>query len=319
MKPRNVTQFLYSTARNTLSLILLVLLFSCTPEPEPKEEVLNYLKSLGNGKYLFGQVATWVHNENPDMDDPSNWLYKIHEHTGLMPRYGVITYDFTDNPFPDEAWNQGVKKIWDHGLIAGVYSFYANPAGGAFSDSCDVDQIFAEGNNSIKNNFYSQMDRMAANLQWLEDEGIPVIYTPFVELDDSNSKWHPKDGRENAIRLYQLVHDYFTDEKGLDNIIWAYHTRESDGAMEAFYPGDEYVDIIGKSGYGPDLNYPEYDWAVEKKKQGKVIWWAELGINDRDAPRGIVWMCSKCLKTITRNWPDSFSGVMPAIITSSAT
>jgi mannan endo-1,4-beta-mannosidase len=301
MKPHVTIASKIIGSLNLVVVGLIVLFSSCNPEPEPKEEVLNYLKTLGNGKYLFGQVATWVHNENPDMDDPSNWLYKIHEHAGLMPRYGVITYDFTDNPFPDEAWNQGVKKIWEHGLIAGVYSFYANPAGGAFRDSCDVDQIFVKENNSIKTNFYSQMDRMASNLQWLEDEGIPVIYTPFVELDDSNSKWHPKDGRENAIKLYQLVHDYFTNEKGLDNIIWAYHTRESDGAMEAFYPGDEYVDIIGKSGYGPDLNYPEYDWAVEKKKQGKVIWWAELGINDRDAPPRD---CMDVLEVLENDYPE---------------
>ncbi len=282
-------------------ITVLVMMGSCKPKLSTKDDVLNYMHSMGNGSYLFGQVATWVHNENPDMDHPSNWLKKVYDHSGEMPRYGVITYDFTDDPFPDSAWNQGVKKIWDRGLIAGVYTFWANPTGNAFRDSCDVDQIFSSESNSIKTNFYAQMDRMAANLQWIKEQGIPVIYTPFVELDDSNSKWHPKDGRENAIKLYQLVHDYFTNEKQLDNIIWAYHTRESDGALEAFYPGDEYADIIGKSGYGPDLNFPEYEWAVEKKKQGKVIWWAELGINDEgDTPRD----CFDVLKKLETDYPE---------------
>jgi len=31
-----------------------------TPEAE---KVLSYLKSLGNGRYMFGQMATWVHLE----------------------------------------------------------------------------------------------------------------------------------------------------------------------------------------------------------------------------------------------------------------
>jgi len=286
-----------------LSLFAFLFLFlSCQPRIKTKEDVLDYLKTFGNGSWMFGQVATWVHNENPDMDDPSNWLMKVHDHAGLMPRLGVVTYDFTDDPFPDMAWNEGVKKMWDHGLIAAVYSFYANPAGGAFSDTCDVDLIFESGSNPIKTNFYNQMDRMAANLQWLEDQNVPVIYTPFVELDDNNSKWHPKDGRENAIKLFRLVHDYFTDTKGLDNIIWAYHTRESDGALESFYPGDEYVDVLGKSGYGPDLNFPEYEWAVEKKKTaGKVIWWAELGINNRnDPPRD----CFDVLEKLEKSYPE---------------
>jgi hypothetical protein len=47
-----------------------------------------------------------------------------------------------------------------------------------------------------------------------------VIYTPFVESDDGN-KWHAKTGSENAIKRYRLVHDVFTDQKGLDNILWA--------------------------------------------------------------------------------------------------
>jgi hypothetical protein len=92
-----------------------------TPEAE---KVLTYLKGMGNGHYMFGQMATWVHNENPDMDHPSNWLKKVYDHTVKMPRYGCITYDFHDDPFPDSAWNKGVKKMWDRGLIVGVYTFF---------------------------------------------------------------------------------------------------------------------------------------------------------------------------------------------------
>ena len=36
---------------------------------------------------------------------------------------------------------------------------------------------------------------MAANLQWMKDRGITVVYTPFVESDDRN-KWHAKQGSE---------------------------------------------------------------------------------------------------------------------------
>src|SRR5512136_2075463 len=63
---------------------------------QSREKVLAYLKERGHGSYLFGQVATWVHNENPDMDHPRNWIRKVYEHTGRLPRYGCITYDFDD-------------------------------------------------------------------------------------------------------------------------------------------------------------------------------------------------------------------------------
>ena len=70
-------------------------------------EVLGYLQGLGNGSYLFGQMATWVHDENPDMDHASNWLRKVYEHTGHWPRYGCVTYDFHDDPFDDAE-----RPVW---------------------------------------------------------------------------------------------------------------------------------------------------------------------------------------------------------------
>ena len=271
------------------------------PSLTTKEEVISYLRGLGNGSYLFGQMATWVHNENPDMDHASNWLKKVYDHTGKMPRYGCVTYDFHDDPFPDAAWNQGVKEMWDRGMLVGVYTFFANPAGRAWNDPVDMDLIFAPDNNSTKANFYKQMDRMAANLQWLKDQGIPVVYTPFVESDDRN-KWHAKQGPAQIIKLYRLVHDYLTASKGLDNVIWAYHTTQNHGALEKCYPGDAYVDIIGKSAYGTGLPFSEYTWAVKKKKEaGKVIWWAELGIRGRsDAPRD----CMDVVKKLENRFPE---------------
>jgi hypothetical protein len=129
-----------------------------------------------DGSYLFGQVPTWVHNENPDLDHPDNWIKKVHEHTGRFPRYGCITYDFDDNPFSDAAWNEGVRKLWDRGLIVGVYSFFANPAGGRWNDPCDIEQIWSPGQNVLKTNFHAQLDRMAANLQWLRERGIRDLH-----------------------------------------------------------------------------------------------------------------------------------------------
>jgi hypothetical protein len=279
---------------------ILLLVFSLNAHSQTKDEIYNYLKSLGNGKYLFGQMATWVHNENPDMDHPSNWLKMIHDHTGIMPGYGCITYDYDDDPFTDAEWNAGVKKMWDKGLIVGVYNFYANPCGGRWNSEVQIDPIFSSDDNPIKANFYKQMERMAANMKWFKQNGISVIYTPFVELDDKN-KWHAKEGSKNGIRLYRLVHDYFT-AKGLDNIIWAFHTTQRPGALAEYYPGDEYVDIIGKSGYGTGLIFNEYEWAVEKKKNnGKVIWWAELGIRGKsDAPRD----CMDVLAKLENSFPE---------------
>ena len=249
-----------------------------------KQRILAFLKERGRGSYLFGQVATWVHNENPDLDHSSNWIRKVSEHTGRLPRYGCITYDFEDNPFADAAWNEGVRKLWTRGLVAGVYSFFANPGGGRWNDPCPIEQIWAPEDNPVKAHFHRQLDRMAGNLRWLQEHGVPVIYTPFVESDDRN-KWHAKQGSDAIIRLYRLVRDYFQVTHRLDHLLWAYHTTQNAGALERCYPGDDYVDVLGKSAYGSGLVFEEYEWAVAKKKErGKVLWWAELGIRGKSEP-----------------------------------
>lgn len=163
-------------------------------QPRSKEAILQRLKGLGHGAYLFGQVATWVHKENPNMDDPSNWLKKVYDHTGVMPAYGCLTYDF-NKAFTDMQRNEGVKQMWDRGLLVGVYTFWVNPCGGHPTAPVKIEPIFAPASNPVKDNFYQQMDRMAANLQWLKERRIVVVYTPFVELDDPN-KWHAKEGGE---------------------------------------------------------------------------------------------------------------------------
>ncbi len=270
--------------RSGVAVLLALLLVPVPARSGSAADLLDTLRGFGNGRYLFGQMATWVHNENPDPDHASNWVRKVHDHTGILPGYACVTYDFEDNPFPDDAWNRGVKALHERGIIPGVYTFWANPCGGAWNDPCPSEAIRDPGDNPVKAHFYAQLDRMADNLQWLKEQGVAVVYTPFVESDD-RYKWHAKQGPENVIELYRVVHRHFTEVRGLDNLVWAYHTTQRDGALQACYPGDQYVDVIGKSAYGSGLVFDEYEWAVRKKRDlGKVIWWAELGIRGASEP-----------------------------------
>jgi hypothetical protein len=283
-----------------LFVCILSLAIPLAAQERTKAEILDGLKGLGHGSYLFGQTATWVHGEKPDLNHPSNWVKKTRDHTGILPAYGCLTYDFDNPRSTDAQWNDGVKQMWDRGLLVGVYSFFANPSGGRWNSPVQFDPIFAPEQNPVKTRFYQQMDRMATNLLWLKASGIVVVYTPFVELDDRN-KWHAKGGAKNGIRLYRLVHDYFV-AKGLVNLIWAFHTTQRAGALQEYYPGDAYVDVIGKSAYGRGLPFDDYDWAVARKRQaGKVIWWAELGIrDDAEAPRD----CLDVVQKLDARFPE---------------
>ena len=55
---------------------------------------------------------------------------------------------------------------------------------------------------------------------------------------------------ECYVALWKLIYDYFTKEKGLHNLIWVWN-----GQNKKFYPGSEYVDMIGDDIYANNKDY----------------------------------------------------------------
>ncbi len=87
--------------------------------------------------------------------------------------------------------------------------------------------------------------------------GHPVLLRPFNEM---NGEWCNYSGYLTSrdpdvyIRLYKYVHKIFED-CGADNIIWVWNPNEKSypdfvwNHEALYYPGDEYVDVVGLSGY----------------------------------------------------------------------
>jgi mannan endo-1,4-beta-mannosidase len=94
-------------------------------------------------------------------------------------------------------------------------------------------------------NYYFQKDlaQVAEYLKLLQAEGIPVLWRPFHEASGGWFWWGKNAESEKA--LWIAMFDYFK-EQGLDNLIWVW---VSEGDDDKWYPGDEYVDIIGRDMY----------------------------------------------------------------------
>ncbi len=90
------------------------------------------------------------------------------------------------------------------------------------------------------------MDKGAAALKELQEADVPVVWRPFHEFDGAWF-WWGKGGAENFKKLWRLMYDRYTNEWGLNNLIW---TLGYSGDVKAgWYPGDEYVDVIGADTY----------------------------------------------------------------------
>ncbi|WP_418698657.1 glycosyl hydrolase [Bacteroides sp.] len=91
--------------------------------------------------------------------------------------------------------------------------------------------------------FTQDLESIAAYLKLLKDADIPVLWRPFHEAAGGWFWW----GKDAASfkALWIAMFDYFKAQ-GLDNLIWVWTTEGND---VDWYPGDQYVDIVGRDLY----------------------------------------------------------------------
>ena len=96
----------------------------------------------------------------------------------------------------------------------------------------------------------AELDNMAEQLKPLAEADIPILWRPLHEAAGDprypNNAWFwwGASGREPYLELYKLMYDKFVNEYHLDNLIWVWNAQN-----QSWYPGDEYVDIVGYDCY----------------------------------------------------------------------
>ncbi len=121
----------------------------------------------------------------------------------------------------------------------------------------------------------ADIDAIAAQLKILQDAGVPVLWRPLHEAS-GGWFWWGASGADAYIQLYRLLYDKLTDEYGLNNLIWVWNGQDKD-----WYPGDEYVDIIGEDIYPGERVYTaqtaKYLEAVNYTSPAKMVVLSENG------------------------------------------
>jgi len=83
------------------------------------------------------------------------------------------------------------------------------------------------------------IDEIAKHLKRLQEADVPILWRPLHEAS-GGWFWWGASGPEAYIKLYRLLFDRLTKVHGIHNLIWVWNGQHPD-----WYPGDEYVDIIG--------------------------------------------------------------------------
>jgi mannan endo-1,4-beta-mannosidase len=120
------------------------------------------------------------------------------------------------------------------------------------------------------------IDAIAVQLKRLQDADVPILWRPLHEAA-GGWFWWGASGAEANIALWKLLYERLTFEHNLNNLIWLWSGEAAD-----WYPGDEYVDIIGEDVYAAERSYASqvqrFLQAVEYTSPPKMVVLAENGV-----------------------------------------
>ena len=130
------------------------------------------------------------------------------------------------------------------------------------------------------------MDNIAAALQELKEAGVTVIWRPFHQMNADYFWWginayHNQQSNIADFRaLWQDLYKTLTYDYGLDNLIWTYSVipySKWNADVTAYYPGSDYVDLVGMDHYSIIPEFPNYN---SLKALGKTLVISETGPKD---------------------------------------
>ncbi len=135
---------------------------------------------------------------------------------------------------PDKYLKSGTDSSGNPRWWGGFYTENVNMDLSSIMDGKDP-----EGYNQLM----ADIDAIAVQLKKLQDADVPVLFRPLHEAS-GGWFWWGSDGAAPYKKLWKTVYDKLTNEHGLNNLIWVWNGQDKN-----WYPGDNYVDIIGEDIY----------------------------------------------------------------------
>ena len=164
--------------------------------------------------------------------------------TGVLP--AMLGLDFIHDDYDGvveraRIWNDrgGMVTVCWHTGVQGI----DYPA--SKDEAPDFDRLLTPG-TAENGQLRRRWDDAARALLRLRDADIPVLWRPFHEFD-GQWFWWGKGGGEAFIALWQAMFRCFTEEYGLNNLIWV--LGYADDVRDGWNPGEAFFDIAGSDTY----------------------------------------------------------------------
>jgi len=228
--------------------------------------------------YLLGSFTHYIHSGAMSLNakEEADWLFA---NTGKYP--ALIGLDFMNHTrnwgWFDKTVLLNETRNWynQNGLVALCWhwrdpsrstdEFYTSKT--TFDISKITDPSSAEYQAML-----SDIDIIAGYLKQLQNSKTPVLFRPLHEASGEWFWWGAK-GPEPCKALWRLMFDRLVNYHGIKNLIWVWTTDAGANNLD-WYPGDEYVDILGADIYTsqPDFTSQVLTYnAIRDKFQGRKL------------------------------------------------
>jgi len=275
--------------------------------------VLAYLAALTTGKQPGVIVGQNTGHGDQIVNGPAPFGYAplvgaLTNETGELP--GMIGLDYEHDRIyrPDQlsAANQVLIDYWQKG---GLVTINWSPHSPWLNDEADlinhpgmwtdtrttssvgsnikgIDlRLLVDKQSEMSIVWRHKLDRIADALLELQKAGVVVLWRPMQEMNGNWFWWGiasaPNDPKA-YIAIWRDMFDYFTQVKGLHNLLWVYSpsatwfdpAQQTVKPADSTYPGNAYVDIVAGTAYNDSLDIGDY---AAYLKFGKVLGMAEFG------------------------------------------
>lgn len=212
-------------------------------------------ENCGSHNYNFAADPTTYIKDNE-----AEFKY-IEEHTGKQPAIrgiDMLTYN-SSTDYRDDATGRAIEWYKDYKGIVTLSWHWSVPSeeGGTeayfYVESASANYTTFSVSRGLQEGTWehqvilNDIEVLAAELKKIQDAGVPVLFRPLHEAEGAWF-WWGAEGPEACVELYRLLYDQLVNKYGIHNLIWEWTSYVTPNSAK-WYPGDEYVDIVGYDKY----------------------------------------------------------------------
>ncbi|MCM1507738.1 MAG: dockerin type I domain-containing protein [Ruminococcus flavefaciens] len=292
----------------------------CDPKATAEtKNLMSYLASVYGNNILSGQQEIYMYG-------PHDFEYEFEYLNDLTGHYPAIRgFDFLNcanilygsedgtadrmidwvnnkNGIVTASWHITVPKKMAGYKVGDTNIDWSNATYAPSETDFVTSNVLKEG--TVEREYYlTALGALAEQIQKLQDAGVPLIFRPLHEAEGGGGEtgswfWWGKDGSAVYKELWKLTYKTLTEDYGLHNIIWEWNSYNFTTSAD-WYPGDEYVDIIGYDKYNCTKYLEENNWNASYEHDDSAISPVFYGIMEKYNNAKMVAMAENdCFSTV---------------------